>query len=191
MNPSSAAHEWLGRGIYFWQAAPIRAWMWKRFQAMPASKRSSASETVVLEYAMSLDLGSCLDLLDLRWYKVLRSIGLGVTDGWHSAGVSEADIKKRLKENARFSSPLRHFLDCSVINQVCDLLAHRDGIDIRVVRAAFQNEDRVYPHSAFREGDHVQVAVRDLSLIDVSKLREISSLESEESRFSPGFLRRM
>ena len=56
---SSNSYDWLGNGIYFWEADPYRAYEW----AVEASKRkdSSVKEPAVL--GAVLDLGHCLDLM--------------------------------------------------------------------------------------------------------------------------------
>lgn len=186
MLPSTNNYDWLGKGIYFWQAAPIRAWIWKRFYARP---RLRAEDTVVLEYPMTVNPADCLDLLDIRWHKLLGHLGRAVPEGWRVSGIDEATIQQRLRRNRITSTPHPHFLDCEAINQICDVLEHRHKVRIRLVRAAFQHLDHIYPYSAFRQGDHVQVAVRDPDLVDVSKLTEVDGLRELEPRYAPGLTR--
>lgn len=59
LKPSQNDYDWLGNGIYFWEADPYRAYEW----AVEASKRkdSSVKEPAVL--GAVLDLGHCLDLM--------------------------------------------------------------------------------------------------------------------------------
>lgn len=182
MRPSLQDYDWLGRGIYFWQAAPIRAWMWKRHFALKRD-RAGADETVVLEYRLTVNLTHCLDLLDIRWHGLLGATGRGVSEGWRIAGVDEATIHQRLLRNARRRAPHPHFLDCAAVNQVCERLEHAHNIRIMLVRAAFQQLGTIYPYSAFHEGDHVQVAIRDPNAIVVKDLREVTGLKEIEQRY--------
>lgn len=185
MSPSENNYDWLGHGIYFWQAAPVRAWIWKRFEALPKRSRASAADAVVLEYELALNTDECLDLLDIRWHDVLEKLGLMVPGVWRRQGVTDEVIKKRLQRNARLAQPQKHYLDCAAVNTVCTYLEHIESIRITCVRGAFQCLDRLYPYSAFRRGDHVEVAIRDPKLIDVSRLREVEGLVHEEARLEP------
>lgn len=186
MVQSTNNHDWLGKGIYFWQAAPIRAWMWKRFYARPTL---TADELVVLELRLTVNPADCLDLLDIRWAKLISLVGRTVPEGWRVSDIDEKTIQRRLRRNARVSRADQHFLDCEAINQVCDTLEHRRHVRIKLVRAAFQHMDRHYPYSAFREGDHVQVAIRDPAIIRIGELRVVEGLKEVESKFAPGLTR--
>src|SRR5437879_12557892 len=60
LHPSVNAYDWLGKGIYFWEHGPQRAYGWAVGRAHLAGAK--VSEPAVL--GARIDLGVCLDLLD-------------------------------------------------------------------------------------------------------------------------------
>lgn len=143
--PSERAWDWLGDGVYFWQDAPFRAWEWarQRHPEQPAVVRSV------------LELRDCMDLLDTFWYPALAVIYTEYVAHHLASG-------KPLPRQSSASKNRRR--DRDVFNQaVMDL--QQQGIPIRVVRGAFQEGNPIYPESGIHDRSHVQIAVRDASLI--------------------------
>jgi hypothetical protein len=62
-----------------------------------------------------------------------------------------------------------HRLDRAVVNYAVQMLA-REGEQVRVVRGVFAEGVSVFPGSAIMDRAHVQIAVRDASLIEASEL---------------------
>ncbi len=140
--------DWLGDGVYFFQDAPVRAWEWARSRY--------GTEAAVVGSIIRLE--SCMDLLDIGWSRVL--------------GDSYDSFLRMLKE-AGLPLPVQtrgaHRLDRTVVNYVVGVLREQ-GVEIRAVRGAFSEGEPVFPTSALFDRAHVQVAVRDLSLIERSWL---------------------
>ena len=65
-----------------------------------------------------------------------------------------------------------HRLDCAFFNYIAEVLAEQ-GERISAIRGVFVEGERVFPKSAILEGAHVQIAIRDTSLIEDSRLIEI------------------
>ncbi len=139
---SANEYDWLGDGIYFFQDAPGRALEW-------ASELHD--EPCVVACEISLD--NCMDLLDINWFSFLneafdryvaRCKRLGIALPRQTAGA--------------------HRLDRAVINYAADLLA-ASGSPIRSVRGAFAEGRSVFPESALLDRSHVQIAVRDPTVI--------------------------
>jgi hypothetical protein len=62
-------------------------------------------------------------------------------------------------------------LDRAVINYAIGILAEQ-GIMIRTVRGAFSEGSPVFPQSALFDRAHVQIAVRDVALIEATWLMD-------------------
>ena len=138
--------DWLGDGVYFFLNAPGRAWDWAR-------DRHGSNAAVI---GSTIRLEDCMNLLEPQWSSVL----------------AEA-YDSFLKQLKRAKSPLpvqtsgAHRLDRAVINYTVGILAEQ-GIKIRVVQEAFREGKPIYPNSALFNLSHVQIAVRDTSLIERS-----------------------
>lgn len=136
-------YDWLGDGIYFFQDAPNHAMEW--------AKKVHGKKSVVL--ATEINLAECMDLIDLPWANFLADI--------------HDNFLYTLKENS-IQIPRQtngaHRLDRSVINFAIKTL-EESSIKISSVRAAFLEGNPVYPNSALFEKSHIQIAVREQSII--------------------------
>lgn len=194
---SEAPTDWLGKGVYFWQSAPRRAWAWKRCLQYGKRNRASREDAIVLEYKVEVDPNSWIDLFDMRWSLTLGGIGAMIPSMWLATGVLEdgspidgVRIKKLCSLNQRINAPVPRYLDCAAIEHLCRTLEVSQRKPVFAVRSVFQHLERIYPYSAFRVGDHVQVAIRRPELIDVTQITEYTGLAEEENRFLPRFTRK-
>lgn len=143
--------EWLGTGFYLWQDSPWRAQAW-------AVDRFGEDAAVV---AARVSLDGCLDLFNPRWHRVLSE-----ADDQY---VSECLTRGR--EPARNRPSGDRARDCAVINWYCERAAE-EGLRIRSVRAIFEEGEPIFEASAIRALSHLQIAVRDPSVIlDFEELR--------------------
>jgi len=136
-------YDWLGDGAYFFQDAPARAAEWAR-------QRFGADAAVL---GAEIDLDGCLDLMDVRWQRVIANA--------YDSFVEEAGRRP-------YSLPVQsrgaHRLDRVVINFAAEALL-TTGVLVRSVRSAFEEGWPIFPGSALRDRSHVQIAVRDLSAV--------------------------
>ena len=142
-------YDWLGDGVYFFQDAPHRAREW-------ATQRHG-SEGVVLRSVIRLD--DCLDLLDVQWNNLLGD-----------AYTSVVEIAARAGEPLPRQTTGAHRLDRVVVNLAVKFAAERYGMTVRGVRGVFGEGTPVFPGSAILSHAHVQIAVRDRSLIEISEI---------------------
>jgi hypothetical protein len=140
---SANQYDWLGDGVYFFQDAPQRAWEWAR--------KFHGNEAAVV--GVRLRLIDCMDLLDIQWFSVLSEAYDGFLTQMKGAGLS----LPRQTSGA-------HRLDREVINYAIAILG-KEGHIIRAVRAAFGEGAPAFPNSALLERSHVQIAIRDMSVI--------------------------
>jgi len=100
-----------------------------------------------------IDLDGCLDLLQPSWFAVL--------DGAHDRVLAQLAAAGLTPPAQR---GLAHGMDRLVVNYVVGALDER-GMHIRSVRAAFAEGDPAYPGSALFSLSHVQIAVRDETVL--------------------------
>lgn len=144
IGQSDEHFEWLGSGFYLWQESPWRAQAWAvdRF----------GDEAAVVAVRVSLD--ECADLLDPHWQRQLRGADAQYAFECLAAGRKPA-------QNRPSGNRAR---DCAVINWFCERAEH-EGLRVRSVRAIFEEGEPIFEASGIRAKSHIQIAVRDRSVI--------------------------
>lgn len=148
--PSDHDYDWLGPGVYFWEANPNRAWEF----AEEAAARNQWEGPLAVVGAV-IDLGNCLDLasadgsiyIERAYYSLSRSFEY------------EKDLPKNNKEKGL------HKLDCAVIRRLHQIVEEERYEPFDSVRGIFQEGQEIYPGSAFRKKTHIQIAVRNPSSV--------------------------
>ena len=150
---SRNAYDWLGSGIYFWEADPWRALRW----AEDARNNSRlTSKPVKRPYVVGaiIDPGHCCNLLDFdscyeatKAFKLLQS----------TFGISA----KSLPENRGGPDGVLRFRDRLVIETIHLLRERTRERSYDSVRAAFPEGDALYDGAGFRARSHIQLAVRN------------------------------
>lgn len=140
IRPSDQHFEWLGTGFYLWQHSPWRARQW-------AEERFGGDAAVVVA---RVNLDGCLDLLNPRWQSAL-----------HDADAQFVIERIAADEPIPVNSDTgNHARDAATINWYC-ARAEEDGLQVRSVRAIFEEGDPIFEASKIRSQSHVQIAVRD------------------------------
>ena len=152
---STNDYDWLGTGVYFFQDAPQRAYSWaiERYPDSPAVIRSQ----LVLE--------NCLDLLDISWYPIIREAYEMFVCAYQKANIPLP------RQNPQRSKA--HRLDCAFFNYIVGEILEPQGEIVGAIRAVFNEGERIYPNSAIFDRAHIQIVIRNLSLIEESCLIEI------------------
>lgn len=151
-RPSENEYDWLGKGIYFWEHAPNRAWEW-------ATERYGADGAVV---GVRLRLGRCLDLADTEYVTLLRQTYEDTLTVYSALG-------RALPKNGGRDSKSRK-LDRLIIEKMVEALevgtggARRLG-NYQSIRCPFEEGETVYPGAMIRTQSHVQIAVRDVACL--------------------------
>jgi hypothetical protein len=146
-------YDWLGTGIYFFQDAPIRAKQW--------ATQQHPNNPVVLR--ASLQLTNCIDLFDIGWQPLLKSLYNPFVEQWRT---TNRPLPRQDPDRSK-----AHRLDCSFLNYSIELLSRQD-FTIESVRAAFMEGERLFPDSAIFDLTHVQIAIRNPALIKAIELIE-------------------
>ncbi len=144
IEQSDQRHEWLGTGFYIWQDSPWRAEQW-------AIEQHGEEHAVV---AVRASLDGCADLLNPRWQRLLAEADDQFIVECLAAG-TEIPVNRPSGNRAR---------DCATINWFCERAAD-DGLGTRSVRAIFEEGDPIFEASAIRTQSHIQIAIRDPSVI--------------------------
>lgn len=160
-RPSEQDWDWLGKGVYFFQDGPSRARAWALEWAVEHYKGLPA----VVGAKIRLEREHFIDLIDVFWSEKMNGFYQNFVE---LCNRSNTPIPR---QSPKPSGP--HPLDRRVVNHAVGILG-REGKLISAVRGAFEEGDRVYPDSAFFEKAHVQIAVRDVSLIENCWIEEPS-----------------
>lgn len=145
-------YDWLGEGVYFWEANPLRG---LKFAQEVASREPQRMKRPFVVGAI-LDLGHCLDLTTSAGLQMVRE-----------AYQSLSDLYKTANRPMPVNHPqqFRHPLDCQVINHLHKIRADNAQPPIDSVKAIFQEPPQLYPESVFMEKNHIQIAIRNLECI--------------------------
>lgn len=160
---STNDYDWLGRGTYFWQSAPVRAWAW----ALAKAKRNGFDPAVL---SVEIQIRDCLDLLDITYWKFLKTIAPSCT----SSGVSQVGFIEAIT-NPTVTGKKFNFADRLLIDQAVASLQKQTGTRITSVRAAFPEDNPIHTTSWLFERSHVQIAVRDPSVL-TGTIQQVDSI---------------
>lgn len=150
---SDMPEDWLGTAAYFFQDAPQRAFDWAR-------ERHGNQAAVIRAEILVKDF---IDLVDTGWSSWLAEVYDKYLEDLRNHG-REVPTQKGGA----------HRLDREVLNYGVQLL-ESDGFVVRGIRGAFQEGHAVFPNSALFTLSHIQIGVRDLSLI-----REVRKIRAED-----------
>jgi hypothetical protein len=139
--------DWLGHGIYFWEANPKRGLHFA--QELKSKGRSPIDEPFVV--GAVIQPGLCLDLTTVSGIEIVQEAFLQLQRLCEAAD-------EALPTNSR--DLLRRNLDCAVVQ-----FAHKIRFDsgqsaIDTVRGVFVEGAPAYPNAGFDAKTHVQLAVR-------------------------------
>lgn len=146
--PSDNSWDWLGPGIYFWEANPKRGIDFAR--DLQSRKRGSIREPAVV--GAVINPGLCLDTSSASGLQIVR-------DAYQQFAQLSAAGQQPTPRNSK--DLRRRDLDCAVMK-----LAHRVRQEQNLpaadsVRGVFVEGDPIYENAGFREKTHVQLAVRN------------------------------
>lgn len=149
LKASMNGYDWLGNGIYFWENNLERAFEW-------AKKSKMVKEPAVI--GAVINLGYCMDLMDSEFLKELKvayktleeSIPLTNKPMPANVGATQDKLIRRL--------------DCAVI-QTAHKINEYKSASYDSVRGVFWEGKELYPNAFFKEGNHIQICVRNPNCI--------------------------
>lgn len=157
--PSENDYDWLGSGIYFWEANPLRALEWARhLRANQARLRRHGDLHYPAVVGAVIDLRRCLDLLSASGIEAVKLAHASFLDLAKTAGIE-------LPRNSGGSDLLSRKLDCAVINHLHQIRREKGLPETDTVRGVFIEGDRIYEQSGFFAKTHIQVCVLNADCI--------------------------
>jgi hypothetical protein len=156
---SSNDYDWLGKGIYFWENNPRRAYEWAEFMASQPKFRERVSEPFVV--GAVIYLGNCLDLTESSSLKTVRAAYDELNKVYHVGTTDDVNVGlPRNEPSYKADEDLtKRYLDCAVINFLHQMRAYRKRPAYDTVRGAFIEGRELYPGAMIREKTHIQIAV--------------------------------
>lgn len=148
-QPSENNYDWLGSGIYFWEANPDRALQWARQCAL----RQSPGEYEPFVVGAVIDPGFCLDLISSNGIKAVEQAYRDFSAVITASGA-------QIPENIGGTDLFLRKLDCVVINYLNEARKNAKERPFDSVRAVFTEGEPLYENSGFRQKTHIQVCVR-------------------------------
>jgi len=147
-EPSNNDYDWLGPGIYFWEANPRRGFEF----AEEASTRKASNILKPCVIGAVIELGMCLDLTTASGIDWLRIAYANLVEAGRAANLE-------LPQNS--ADGLRRNLDCAVVRRLHTILEARNEPPLDTVKGIFTEGEPAYPGSGFLAKTHVQIAVRN------------------------------
>ena len=164
LNHSSNDYDWLGRGIYFWENDPNRAWEFAE-EASRATHLTKGSIRKPFVLGAVIDLGLCLNLQDRK--------GLQEVENAYELLAVAHDLAGGSMPQNKGDALAARYLDCAVLeflHSTREVLNKRKGSvgnypPYDTTRAAFPEDDPLYDGAGFRRKNHVQISVRNVACI--------------------------
>jgi len=153
-QPSNNDWDWLGHGVYFWEANPKRGFDFAAELKAARYKHAKIAEPFVVGVVLSL--GLCLDTTAKAGIDIVRTAHADLLRISSVAGVA-------LPQNDL--SLLRRNLDCAVIQHVHRSRADAGAPEADTVRGVFVEGGPIYAQSGFHEKTHIQIAIRNSDCI--------------------------
>jgi hypothetical protein len=150
-------YDWLGSGVYFGESNPRRALRWAeemKSRGLPVSAPVGDPSVV----GAVVDMGFCLDLLTESGIAAAKDAYYALQWAADKGGIT-------LPENEGGEDLLLRRLDCAVINTLHEIRKDQGKPAFDSVRGVFLEGKPIYRASGFREKTHIQICVRNLSMI--------------------------
>jgi len=148
-------YDWLGHGIYFWEANPKRGLDW----AMENARRTDSRIKHPAVVGAIIDLRFCLDLTTSTGIQQITEAHASLLALYETAGKPRSEMPKNDRRKKL------HNLDCAVVNALHDMRKTRTLTPIDTVKGAFLEGEDVYESSAFNTKTHIQICVRNADCI--------------------------
>lgn len=145
-------YDWLGSGIYFWEANPLRGLQF----AQEVSMREPQKVKHPFVVGAILDLGNCLDLTTHAGLVVVK-------EAYESLGKVYQAAEEPMPLN--YPERFKHPLDCAVINYLHAFRQTQGEPAVDSVKGIFTEGGPLYPGSEFQQKNHIQIVIRNTNCI--------------------------
>ena len=148
-------YDWLGPGIYFWEANPLRG---LEFAVELQNAPWGSDITTPAVVGAIIDLGFCLDLTTAAGIRQVRAAHASYISNCEQTG----DV---IPQNSADANYLRRQLDCAVFTQLHQIREDDEDQPIDTVRGVFVEGEPAYEGAGFRARTHIQICVCNTSSI--------------------------
>ena len=150
-RPSENDYDWLGHGVYFWEANPKRglAFATEKVKGLRGRQTTRIKPSVI---GAVIDLGLCLDMTaqsDIEQVRLAYQEFKSVSE--------KADVQYPMNSH----DGLRRPLDCAVIEALHGIRQRKGATELSTVRGIFVEGEAIYKSAGFLEKTHIQICVRD------------------------------
>lgn len=145
--------DWLGPGIYFWEQNPGRALEYAIECAVGRQKNKTRIKTPFVIGAV-IELGNCLNMLEPGSIDIVKEAHAELIETCNKNGAFIPANKGAIRK-----------LDCAVIRYVHKTAEEKGFPCYDTVRSAFNEGSQIYPDSNFYDRLHIEICVRNASLI--------------------------
>lgn len=149
-DPSKNDYDWLGSGIYFWEANPVRGLAW----AKELSRRHPNAIHEPYVVGAVIDLGYCLDLISAKGIEFVKF-------GYQDFVEFIRDLGGKMPQNTGGHDLFLRHLDCAVVNHIHEVNKKANRPEFDTVRGVFLEGQPIYETSGFHEKTHIQICVRN------------------------------
>lgn len=157
--------DWLGRGVYFFQDAPGRAARWARL--------ITPGHPIGVVQA-EIELTDCLDLLDHWWFDALRATYGAFSRTGAASSQEELFVQAGQARLPSTGKLFANFRDRDFIDYYVERSAVMGGPEFNSVRSPFLWGFGLFRESFVFSRSHIQIAVRNPSMISNPKLTLVS-----------------
>lgn len=148
-QPSRNDYDWLGHGIYFWEANPRRGLEYAN-ELRKLSRSPKITNPAVI--GAVIDLGLCLDLTTSTGVAQAR-------DAFTQYKLLADEAGWALPENSK--DLLRRNLDCAVLQYLHRIRKETTSPAVDTVKGIFVEGDPIYKNAGFFDKTHVQICLRN------------------------------
>lgn len=158
LEASNNEYDWLGAGVYFWEASPQRALDWARMVAAnPSSSRGKVTKPAVV--GAIIDLRLCASLFDSAILGELATAWEVMRETYEQDGLPLPENKGQPPDR------VRRYRDRAVVEFMHSLRAEGEQDPYDTVRGAFSEGGELFSGSGFSKRGHIQIAVRNRACI--------------------------
>ena len=157
--------DWLGHGVYFWEANPLRGLEFARMLQRWRTETGRGPE-IKEPYVVGavIDFGYCLDLFTSQSISAIASAYGDFLKYCETAG-------QPVPENTGGRDLPYRYLDCAVINHLHAVLNRARLRAFDSVKGPFTEGGPIYPKSGFQKRTHIQICVRNVSCISAFRVQ--------------------
>ena len=179
LKSSRNDYDWLGHGIYFWEASPERGLEFAR-DAKVRGKISKGKIRHPYVIGAVIELGRCLNLLDHAGLMEIRA-------AYQLFKAStEGENLKRNRSRDSSGAYLVRTLDCAVLEHLHEVRRKANMPRYDTVLSALWEGNAPYENAGIKDKNHIQICVRNQGCIrGCFRVRELDGVDLHRWDYSP------